>query len=158
MFQTVIGHLYAGARAYPYVLTQRCNDISFSQVVTFRREHIDQTFASGFWGRGFWCDSRRRTSMLLPVTIASISMSLYNSFFQGMPLWKLRFLRSRPLSGGVWAISMLQTFVWRNHLHPNCQPCLGNSLSRTLWFQKSCNFGGISTNKSPFSSLSCLSA
>ena len=35
MFQTVIGHLYAGARAYPYVLTQRCNDISFSQVAIF---------------------------------------------------------------------------------------------------------------------------
>jgi len=32
LHQTVIGHLYAGARAYPYVLTQRCNDISFSQV------------------------------------------------------------------------------------------------------------------------------
>ena len=33
LFQTVIGHLYAGARAYPYVLTQRCNNVSFSQVV-----------------------------------------------------------------------------------------------------------------------------
>ena len=30
--QTVIGHLFAGAAAYPYVLTQRCNNVSFSQV------------------------------------------------------------------------------------------------------------------------------
>ena len=118
MFQTVIGHLYAGARAYPYVLTQRCNDISFSQVVTFSGEHLDKTFASGFWGRGFWGDSRWRTSMLLPVTLAWIFMSLLNSFFQGTRLWKLRFLKSRPLSGRIWANFMLQTSVWRKHLHP----------------------------------------
>ena len=82
MFQTVIGHLYAGARAYPYVLTQRCNDISFSQVAILAGFNHVCVCLLGFWRKGLWSDSSGRIAMLLPVTFDLIYF-LWKSFLKG---------------------------------------------------------------------------
>ena len=106
MFQTVIGHLYAGARAYPYVLTQRCNDISFSQVAILAGFNHVCVLSFRFLEERT-LEWQQRTNCHASSGDVRFDLVFVKIFSQGMPSQKLLFRKSSPLSGEGWALLVL---------------------------------------------------
>ena len=106
MFQTVIGHLYAGARAYPYVLTQRCNDISFSQVAILAGFNHVCVLSFRFLEERT-LEWQQRTNCHASSGDVRFDLFFVKIFSQGMPSQKLLFRKSSPLSGEGWALLVL---------------------------------------------------
>ena len=150
LFKTVIGHLYAGARAYPYVLTQRCNDISFSQVPDTLLKKMPPWLLAHFLLHRFLGEKTLEWQPQMNCRVSSgdiwLNLHLFCRIFllKGMPLWKLLFLKSRPLSGGVVIFPCCLRLCPRENLSAIQQNCFGKSLlqswlslkkkTKQLWF------------------------
>ena len=113
LFQTVIGHLYAGARAYPYVLTQRCNNVSFSQVVCSPSGNLE-------FGDILFCfRSLEETISVLQQLTSSHAFSGDMPISWGVDQYSLTFFKGRLCENRLlWRTVLDQVFLCcqlRNH-------------------------------------------